>query len=198
MSGITDDDVFVHEAALCDTEDIGAGTRIWAFAHLMAGSKVGTDCNIGGHAFLESGAVIGNGVVLKNNVSVWDGVVLEDDVFVGPSVTFTNDPLPRANPAFKRTSDLFVGTLVQRGASLGANATIVCGVTIGRHAVVGAGSVVTRDVSAHALVFGVPARFEGWVCVCGRRLPSGLRCPCGRSYAKLDRPNGLRLISDDH
>ena len=133
--------VFVHEKALCETEDIGAGTRVWAFAHVMKGVSIGEDCNIGDHVFIETGARLGDRVTVKNNVLLWDRVTIEDEVFLGPNAVFTNDLNPRV--AFKKPPERFLPTLVRRGASIGANATIVCGVTIGEQAFVGAGAVVT-------------------------------------------------------
>jgi acetyltransferase-like isoleucine patch superfamily enzyme len=176
--------VFVHERALCESDAVGPGTRIWAFAHVMAGAQIGEDCNIGGGAFVETGAVIGNRVTVKNNVLVWDGVAVEDDVFLGPAVVFTNDINPRAK--YKKQAEQFVSTIVRRGASIGANATVVCGVTISEHAFVGAGAVVVDDVGAHALVVGNPAKQIGWVCECGRRLGPDLVCTCGRNYREID------------
>ena len=174
-------DVFVHPQALCETDDVGAGTRIWAFAHVMAGARIGAGCNVGDHVFVESGAVIGDGVTLKNHSLVFDGVTLEDDVFVGPNTVFTNDRRPRA-PAVRDGDWELVPTLVRRGASLGAHTTVVCGVTIGPFALVAAGAVVTTDVPAHALVAGNPARRRGWVCRCGRTLAEDLGCTCGRLF----------------
>jgi UDP-2-acetamido-3-amino-2,3-dideoxy-glucuronate N-acetyltransferase len=147
---------FVHPTALCESPDIGPGTRIWAFAHVMSGARVGRDCNICDHSFIESGAVLGDRITVKNSVAIWDGVVIEDEVFIGPNVAFTNVLTPRVG--FKKTRAQFSSTVVRRGASLGANATVVCGVSIGEYAVVGAGAVVTRDVSADAVVAGVPGR----------------------------------------
>jgi UDP-2-acetamido-3-amino-2,3-dideoxy-glucuronate N-acetyltransferase len=186
-----DPSVFVHPNALCESESIGPRTRIWAFAHVMEGAVVGADCNICDHAFIESGAWIGDRVTVKNNVLVWDKVMVEDEVFLGPSVVFTNDPNPRV--AFKKTPEQFTPTFVRRGASLGANATILCGVTIGEQAMIGAGAVVTRDVIAHALAVGNPARQIGWVCTCGRRLGEDLICRCGRRF-QLDQGD-LRSIA---
>ena len=145
-------DVFVHERGLCESDSVGGGTRVWAFAHVMAGAVVGVDCNICGHSFIETGAVVGDRVVIKNGVQVWDGVTLEDDVFVGPNATFTNDPTPRANRP--RGQVVLLPTRVMAGATLGANATVLCGTTIGAFAFVAAGAVVTRGVAAHALVVG--------------------------------------------
>ena len=180
---------FVHEKALCESGDVGPGTRIWAFAHVMSGARIGADCNICGHVFVEGGAWLGDRVIVKNGVSIWDKVTLEDEVFVGPMAAFTNDPAPRV--AFKRAPARFLPTRVGHNASIGANATIVCGVTIGPQAFVGAGSVVLHDVPAHAIVAGNPARRVGWMCACGESLPRTLGCPCGRRYRRLRAPGGL-------
>lgn len=183
------DDVFVHERGLCESSDVGSGTRVWAFAHIMDGARVGRDCNVCDHAFIEEGAVLGDRVTVKNAVLVWDKVVVEDDVFLGPNAVFTNDPNPRA--AFKKPPEKFLSTRVCRGATIGANATIMCGVTVGEQAFVGAGAVVTHDVPAHALVFGNPARVAGWVCECGADLEDSLSCACGRAYRLADNAAGL-------
>jgi acetyltransferase-like isoleucine patch superfamily enzyme len=169
---------------------VGAGTRVWAFAHIMPGAIVGTDCNICDHAFIESGAKIGNRVTVKNNVLLWDKVTVEDEVFLGPNAVFTNDLTPRV--AFKKKPDEFVPTLVRRGASIGANVTIVCGITVGEQAMIGAGSVVTRDVPAHALLVGNPAARIGWACACGQRLQDDLTCAaCARRFRLRDETSGL-------
>ncbi len=169
---------FIHESSYVDDgATVGEGTKIWHFCHVQAGAVIGRDCVLGQNVNVGPGAVIGDGVKLQNNVSVFEGVTLEDGVFCGPSVTFTNDPYPRAGCR----PDRYVPTRVCEGASIGANATVVCGVTIGRHAMVAAGAVVTRDVADHALVAGVPARQIGRVCTCGGRLDPGGRCTvCGR------------------
>ncbi len=172
--------VFVHPSALSEGGEVGPRTRVWAFAHVMNGARVGADCNIGDHAFIETGARLGNRVTVKNAVLIWDQVTIEDEVFLGPNTVFINDLNPRA--AFKKAPDEFVRTLVKRGASLGANATVVCGTTIGEHAFVGAGAVVTRDVPAHALVVGNPSRQIGWMCICGEKLGPSFTCICGRTY----------------
>jgi UDP-2-acetamido-3-amino-2,3-dideoxy-glucuronate N-acetyltransferase len=187
-----DPSTFVHEKALCESDDIGPRTRVWAFAHVMKGARVGADCNIGDHAFIESGAVLGNHVTVKNCVLVWDKVTVEDEVFLGPNMVFTNDLFPRV--AFKNPPEAFLPTRVGRGASIGANATIVCGVTLGEQCFVGAGSVVTRDVPAHALIAGNPARQRGWICACGKKLPASLKCTCGRAYRLLDAARGLASL----
>jgi UDP-2-acetamido-3-amino-2,3-dideoxy-glucuronate N-acetyltransferase len=177
-----DPSVFVHERALCESDAIGPRTRVWAFAHVMKGAVIGADCNVGDHAFVESGARLGDRVTVKNCVLVWDKVIVEDDVFLGPNMVFTNDMNPRV--AFKKSPDKFLPTVVRRGASIGANATIVCGVTIGENGFVGAGTVVIRDVPAHAMVVGNPGRRIGWMCACGEKLSADLGCACGRRYRR--------------
>ena len=176
--------MFVHELALCESDELGPRTRVWAFAHVLPGARIGADCNVCDHAFVEGGAVLGDSVTVKNNVLVWDGVTVEDEVFLGPNAVFTNDQRPRA--AFKKGREGWLPTLVRRGATVGANATVLCGVTIGRFAFVGAGSVVTADVRDHALVVGNPARQVGWACECGQSLPDNLECACGRRYRHVD------------
>lgn len=159
---------FAHETAVIDHPcEIGEGTRIWHFSHVMPHAKIGKNCNIGQNVFIASGVVVGDNVKIQNNVSLYTGVVLEDDVFCGPSMVFTNVINPRSHISRKAE---YKPTLVKRGATLGANCTIVCGTTIGRYAFVGAGAVVTRDVPDYALVTGVPARITGWMCQCGVRL----------------------------
>lgn len=174
--------VFVHPHGLCESDHVGAGTRIWAFAHVLAGAKVGRDCNICDHAYVEDGVTIGDRVTVKNRVLLFDGVTIEDDVFLGPAVVFTNDLRPRA--ANKRSSVEFRPTLVKAGATLGAGVVVVCGLTIGAHAFIGAGSVVTRDIPAHGFVIGNPGRLVGWACKCGAKLGDDLRCTCGHSFRK--------------
>jgi len=177
---------FAHETSRIDDGCvIGNGTRIWHFSHIMAGSVIGERCNIGQNVVVSPGVVLGSGVKVQNNVSVYTGVICEDDVFLGPSCVFTNVINPRA---FISRKDEFRKTLVKRGASIGANATIVCGHTVGKYAMVGAGSVVTKDAPDYALVYGVPAMCVGYVCRCGERISfegSQAICKaCGKKYAQ--------------
>jgi UDP-2-acetamido-3-amino-2,3-dideoxy-glucuronate N-acetyltransferase len=161
---------WAHETALVDQPaTIGDNTKVWHFAHVMSGAKIGTGCSLGQNVYVGARAVIGNGCKIQNNVSVYDEVILADDVFVGPSAVFTNVVNPRA---FIVRKNEYRRTEVERGASIGANATIVCGHRIGAYAFVAAGAVVTKDVAPYALVAGVPARRIGWVCKCGERLPA--------------------------
>ena len=167
----------IHPMALVDDpQSIGAGTAVWAFAHVMAGARVGTMCNVGDHAFIESGAEIGDRVTLKNQVLLWEGVTLEDDVFIGPRVTFTNDRFPRSarmplvHNKYATKEKWLLKTIVRQGASVGANATICPGLELGRFCMIAAGSVVTADVAPHSLVRGNPARHVGFVCRCGETL----------------------------
>ena len=148
---------------------IGDGTRVWHFTHVMAGARVGRHCMLGQNVFVAGGAVIGDGVKIQNNVSIYDGVTLEDGVFCGPSAVFTNVVTPRSHVSRRHA---FAPTLVRRGATIGANSTLLCGITIGRYAFIGAGAVVTRDVPDYALVVGNPARHAGWACACGVRVGS--------------------------
>jgi UDP-2-acetamido-3-amino-2,3-dideoxy-glucuronate N-acetyltransferase len=180
-------DVFIHPTAIVDEGAvIGPGTKIWHFSHVSAKASIGRGVNIGQNVFIASTAVIGNGVKIQNNVSVYDGVVIEDFAFLGPSCVFTNVNTPRSE--FPR-KDSYQKTLVRRGATIGANAVIVCGTTLGRYSFVAAGAVVTGDVADFALVMGVPARRTGWVCMCGVKInfenADFARCPsCGRGYIK--------------
>ncbi len=180
---------FVHPTAVVEPGAVlGGGTRVWHFSHIMPGARVGRDCILGQGVFVAATAVIGDRVKVQNQVSVYDAVTLEDDVFCGPSCVFTNVSRPRS--PFPRKSR-YERTLVRRGATIGANATIVCGRTVGRWAFVGAGAVVTRDVPDHALVAGVPARRTGWACTCGERLGNRrFACAaCGRRYRKGKGPD---------
>lgn len=158
---------YKHETAIVENDSVGDGTKIWHFVHVRKGASIGKGCNIGKGVYIDTDAVIGNSVKIQNFVSVYKGVTIEDEVFVGPSVTFTNDRYPRA---FQWEEEDLVKTIVHTGASIGANATILCGITIGHYAMVGAGSVVTKDVADHGLVYGSPATLQGYVCFCCRRL----------------------------
>jgi len=176
-----------HTACVDDGAQIGPGTRIWHFCHVMAGARIGAGCSLGQNVFVGSRTVIGDNAKIQNNVSLYDEVELEEDVFCGPSMVFTNVFHPRSHVSRK---DEYLKTLVRRGATLGANCTVVCGITIGRYAFVGAGAVVTRDVPDHALVYGTPARQHGWVCNCGEKLAidaeAGQCARCDSAYALID------------
>ena len=177
-------DYFAHESSYVDDGAVvGTGTKIWHFSHVMPGAVIGERCNLGQNVVVMSGTRIGNNVKIQNNVSIYEGVVLEDDVFCGPSCVFTNVLNPRSHVSRKHE---YRPTLVRRGSSIGANATIVCGVTLGEYAFVGAGAVVTADAPAYGLMVGVPARRVGWMCQCGERLDivggrGGCRV-CGAAY----------------
>lgn len=178
---------FVHPTAVVDEgATVGQGSRIWHGCHVMAGARIGRDCVLGHCVFVGPGVRIGNNVHVQNHVSVYEGVRLEDDVFCGPSCVFTNVRRPRS--AVPTPRDAYATTTARRGASIGANATVVCGVNLGEYCLVGAGAVVTGDVPAHAVVFGTPARIRGWVCCCGRPLQwrrGRARCDaCGRSFRR--------------
>jgi len=178
---------FVHESSYVDEPcEIGNGTKIWHFSHIMSGCKIGCNCNIGQNVVISPGVVIGNNVKIQNNVSVYTGVLCEDDVFLGPSCVFTNVVNPRSHINRK---DEYRQTVVRKGATIGANATIVCGHTIGQYAFIGAGAVVTKDVPDFALMVGNPARIIGWVCRCGVKLEfddagQAICKACGSKYIK--------------
>lgn len=157
---------YVHPVSIVESSDIGAGTTIWAFVHILSKVKIGSNCNICDHCFIESGVTIGDSVTLKSGVYLWSGITLEDDVFVGPNVVFTNDVRPRS----KNKNYSIQPIKVAKGASLGANSTILAGVTVGRYALIGIGSVVTRNVPNYALVYGNPARQMGWVDETGQKI----------------------------
>jgi UDP-2-acetamido-3-amino-2,3-dideoxy-glucuronate N-acetyltransferase len=182
---------FLHPTAIIDDGvEIGAGTKIWHFSHILAGTRIGARCVIGQNVMIGPNVQVGDGCRIQNNVSIYEAVTLEDDVFCGPSMVFTNVLLPRAHVSRKAE---FLPTLVKRGASIGANATVVCGHTIGRYAMIGAGAVATRSVPDHALMVGNPARRVGWVSRNGERLDQGLVCPrTGERY----RLEGESLVLD--
>lgn len=159
----------IHPQALVESDSVGTGTRVWAFAHVMKGAVIGRDCNVGGHCFIESDAKLGNQVTVKNGVSIWSGVEIGDEVFVGPGVTFTNVRFPRA--FIKRDRSEYETTRIERGATLGAGAVLVCGISVGEYSFIGAGTVVNQDVPPHALVHnqgGSTGKVVGYVCKCGK------------------------------
>lgn len=175
--------IFIHPTAeVSEQAKIGDGTKIWNLAQVRENSEIGKECIISKNVYIDTKVILGNRVKIQNNVNVYHGVIIEDDVFLGPSMTFTNDFYPRAFNADWKISKTHVG----KGASIGANATIVCGNNIGEYAMIGSGSVVTKNVLSHALVVGNPARQIGWVCKCGHKLNSNYICPsCGCSYGDL-------------
>ncbi len=185
-------DYFVHPTSIIDENvEIGEGTRIWHFCHIQSGAVIGEKCSFGQNVNVSNNVKIGNGCKIQNNVSLYEGVELEDYVFCGPSCVFTNDLTPRAKYPKGRAG--YKKTLLKQGASVGANATIVCGHTIGEWTMIAAGAVVTTDVPDHALMMGVPARIRGWVCECGDVLSDDLVCDkCGRTYAETQ--NGLQEV----
>jgi len=192
-------DYFVHESSYIDDgAQIGAGTKIWHFCHIMGGAQLGERCNIGQNVFIAAGVRIGSNVKIQNNVSIYNGVIIEDDVFLGPSMVFTNVINPRSHVL---RHDEYMTTRVQCGVSIGANATIVCGVTLGKYCFIGAGAVVTHDVPDYALVYGSSARVQGWMCQCGVQVcfedsghgEKATCAACGNQYTKhgqmVDRLN---------
>ena len=187
MEDLQESNVFVHESACVDEGvKIGRGTKVWHFSHVMNGATIGENCSLGQNVLVGPNVAVGNNVKIQNNVSVYEGVVLEDDVFCGPSCVFTNVDRPRAG--FPADHSEYLKTVIKRGATIGANATIVCGHTLGEHAFVGAGAVVTKDVPAYAIVYGNPATIKGWICQCGQKLDfqgdDATCAACGRKYRK--------------
>ena len=178
---------FIHESSYVDDDVvIGAGTKIWFFCHLQKGARIGKHCSLGQNVNVSNNVIIGDGCKIQNNVSLYEGMELENDVFCGPSCVFTNDLTPRSK--YPKGREHYMKTLIREGASIGANATIICGHTIGKFAMIGAGAVVTSDVPDYALMLGVPAKIEGWVCECGMVFHSDINkvtCSrCGRKYMK--------------
>ena len=173
---------FVHESSYVDDNvKIGENTKIWHFSHVQSGAVIGANCSLGQNVNISNNVVLGNGVKIQNNVSVYEGVTVGNDVFLGPSCVFTNDLTPRAK--YPKGHENYKKTIIGDGASIGANATVVCGHNIGKYAMVAAGAVVTRDVADHELVAGVPAKHMGYVCVCGELLKEQMLCPkCNRKY----------------
>ena len=185
--------VFIHPSSIVDDNvEIGEGTKIWHFSHIQSGAKIGKNCSLGQNVNVGNNVKIGNDVRIQNNVSIYEGVELQDYVFCGPSCVFTNVLTPRAKyPVHKQ----YLKTVVEEGASIGANATVVCGHKIGKNALIAAGAVVTSDVKPHSLMLGVPAKQKGWVCECGRILEKELECSsCGRKY-ELSNTNTLKEIT---
>ncbi|MEM1008361.1 MAG: acyltransferase [Myxococcota bacterium] len=199
---------FVHELALCQSEDIGEHTKIWAFSQVMKGATVGQHCNIGSHVFIENGASVGNRVTVKNQVLLFEGVTVQDDVFIGPGVVFCNDRYPRSprmqfepiQERYQSRERWLAPITVKRGASLGAGSVLLPGVTIGTFALVAAHTSVTKDVPAYALWRGCPGRLAGWVCACAKPLhfdnPDQISCSCGQSYQFCN--NQLCPMNDDN
>lgn len=190
-------DHFVHESAYVDQPcSIGVGSQIWHFSHVMQDVTIGESCKIGQNVFVATGVSIGNNVKIQNNVSIYAGITLEDDVFCGPSCVFTNINTPRSAIP-RNTKEHYLATLVKRGASIGANATIVCGHTIGRYAFIGAGATVTKDVPDYALVYGNPAKQVGWICECGAKLDdfaeTAICQACKRQYQCLSKNQIIKI-----
>lgn len=189
-------DYFAHQSSYIDEgAEIGKGTKIWHFSHVMERAQIGRNCTIGQNVFVGRNVKIGNEVKIQNNVSIYEGVLLEEAVFCGPSVVFTNVDTPRSG--YPRNSSEYLRTKVKKGATIGANATVVCGHTIGAHAFVGAGSVITNDIPAYALTYGVPAQIHGWICECGERLEfSGDRAECKACGLGYKRDNSKVELVD--
>jgi acetyltransferase-like isoleucine patch superfamily enzyme len=194
--------VYVHPTALVETTTIGTGTRVWAFTHVASGATVGSNCNIGGQCFIEAGAIVGDNVTVKNGNSIWAGIAIGDGVFIGPQVVFTNDLRPRS-PRLAYASDRYSEqswlsrTLIKEGVSVGAGAVILPGVTLNKFCMIAAGAIVTKDVPAHALAMGGPARITGWVCYCGQKLnEDDATAWCKQCSAKFERTDReIRALS---
>ena len=188
---------FVHESSYIDDNvKIGKGTKIWFFSHIQSGAVIGENCNIGQNVNIGNNVRIGNNVKIQNNVSIYEGVELEEYVFCGPSCVFTNDLTPRCK--YPKKSEHYEKTLVKRGASIGANATIVCGNIVGENALIASGAVVTKDVPDYALMAGVPAKRIGWICECGHILKESFSCPkCGRKYILKGKETLVKLDEEE-
>lgn len=189
---MAESDYYIHESSYIDEDVIiGKGTKIWHFCHLQKGAVIGENCSLGQNVNVSNHVKIGNGVKIQNNVSLYEGVEIEDYVFCGPSMVFTNDLTPRSR--YPKGNIGYKKTLIRHDASIGANATIVCGHTIGEYALIGAGAVVITDVPSHALMLGIPAMLKGWVCKCGKNLSEKYICnSCGRKYEITE--NGVEEI----
>jgi len=175
---------FKHDQAIVDEKaQVGDGSRVWAFTNVQAGAVVGKECNICDGSFIEKGAVIGDHVTIKHHVAVFDGVTIADDVFIGSNVAFINDRYPRSHREDEWTLEK---TTIKKGVSIGSNSVILCGVTIGEYAVIGAGSIITKDIPPHVIMYGNPAQAQGFACKCGRKLNSNLKCSCGCQYSESE------------
>ena len=180
---------FQHEKALVHpAAKIGENTRVWAFTNIQEGAIIGDECNICDGCYIEKGALVGNSVTIKNGVSIFEGITLEDDVFCGANAAFINDRNPRSH---RKDPWVLERTIVKKGATIGSNATILCGLTIGEYAIIGAGSVVTKNVAPYTMVWGNPAQYKGYACRCGKKMPITLKCPCGLNYSLNSQ--GLRV-----
>lgn len=179
-------DYFTHKNSLVETENIGKGSKIWAFVHVLKGAVIGENANICDHCFIENDVTIGNNVTIKCGVYLWDGIKIENNVFIGPSATFTNDIFPRS----KNTKYIQQKILLKIGSSIGANATILGGITIGEYALIGAGSVITKDVPDFAIAFGNPGKINGYICICTKKMKfseNTYSCTCGRKYKMINK-----------
>jgi acetyltransferase-like isoleucine patch superfamily enzyme len=185
---------FIYFNSIVETKSIGINTKIWAFVHILENAKIGNNCNICDHCFIENNVTIGNNVTIKSGVYLWDGISIEDDVFIGPNVVFTNDKRPRSKEYLAKYPE----TIIKKGASLGANSTILPGITIGRYAMIGAGSVVTKDVDDFTLVTGNPAKFRSYICRCTKEIKftnGKYTCACGQKY-KLESGKVINIYSN--
>jgi acetyltransferase-like isoleucine patch superfamily enzyme len=185
---ISNSKIFIHPKAEVSSTNIGENTTIWQFVIILPNARIGKNCNINFNVFIENEVIIGDNVTIKPGVQLWNGIKIEDGVFIGPNVTFTNDIFPRSKDHSKKFAEI----IIKKGASIGANATILGGIVVGEYSMVGAGSVVTRDVPRHTLYFGSPAKFKGYVCCCGDKLDHNLHCiKCGKSFVLFE--NDLKL-----